>query len=291
MSVTTLDHTAPESDALPPLQHAIADQLARLASNARAVLGTDPATANQDLRSALRRTRALVDLVRGAISRSDRRTIRDALQQARSALRPAREYQTATSVLATHTIEDARVIIETAPAPDANHEAVAAGVECVTTQVETLRALLPHAIDPSVLVDGVKAVYRDARRARRAAKRSKTAFRRWHRRSKELAYQLDVLASLAGAQVGQLATEIEQASEQQRRAQDLITTRDFVRSQRDHLDRTICDRVRTGVDAELAPTIKDARRAGRAAFRRKPREFGKRLEKALRTDTVPQPAD
>lgn len=231
------------------------------------------------------------EMPRGATN--DRHDFDDADDEGttRTALRPARAYQKATTVLAAHTIEDAQSIIDAAPAPDSNHEVVAAGVECVTAQVETLRALLPHAIDPSVLVDGAKAVYRDARRARRAAKRSKTAFRRWHRRSKELAYQLDVLASLAGPQVGQLATEIEQASEQQRRARDLITTRDFVRSQRDQLDRTICDRVRTGVDAELEPTIKDARRAGRAAFRRKPREFGKRLEKALRSDTVPQPAD
>src|SRR5438093_1585963 len=80
-------------------------------------------------------------------------------------------------------------------------------------QVEALEAALPPTIAWSDVERGVRAVYDEARSARKAARRSKRAFHTWRRRSKELTYQLELLAGYAGPHLAELYREIQGATD------------------------------------------------------------------------------
>ena len=111
------------------------------------------------------------------------------------------------------------------------------------------------------------------------------SFHRWRRRSKELGYQLDVIAGLAGLRVSEIHKEIEGATDPQGPVVDLIMLRDFVET---HGTRSeSLERLTDAIDTQLDDLMRDARRAGRDAFRRKPRRFAKRLTRSVERDLAP----
>jgi CHAD domain-containing protein len=135
----------------------------------------------------------------------------------------------------------------------------------------------------------VRETYDEARRARRAAKRSKRSFHTWRRRSKELVYQLELLASYAGPNVGELYREVDGATQPQGPAVDLIMLREFVHTYAQGVPAEAYDHVVAAIDAQLDELIPAARRAGKDSFLRKPRRFARRLTKAMRRDFAPPP--
>ena len=70
--------------------------------------------------------------------------------------------------------------------------------------------------------------YGEARSARKDAKHSKRAFHEWRRRSKELTYQLELLAGYAGGRTSDLHREVEHVTDTQGPAVDLLMLRDLV---------------------------------------------------------------
>lgn len=264
----------------------IIDQLVRSADVARhASSGTDLPTAIHDVRKALRRVRAVVDLCNGALPPRRRRKVLSALRKARHSLGIVRDHSVAPAVLSQIPLEEGdrdglRVAIEaaisTAPPSEEVRHAVASAAEVVAAQVEIVQAALPAELDWTTLVDGARSTYREARDARKAAKKSKRGFHAWRRRTKELAYQLDILAAIDPAGVAEVRKEIEQASDAQGPVVDVIMVRELVR--RHAPDAEHRNRLRDALDSQLAPMMKETRKAARSVFRTKARDFGRRLE-------------
>jgi CHAD domain-containing protein len=263
----------------------ITDQLTRSADVARHASSLDLPVAIHDVRKALRRVRAVVDLCNGALPARKRRRVLAALRGARHSLGVARDHTVAPEVLSRIPLEaedrdDVRIAIEaaiaTAPPPDEVRQAVAAAAGVITAQVEVLQAALPPELDWATLVDGARHTYREARASRKTAKKSKRAFHEWRRRTKELAYQLDVLAAIDPVGVAEVRKEIEEASDAQGPVVDVIMVRELVR--RHAPDAEHRNRLREALDSQLAPMMKETRKAARAVFRTKAREFGRRLE-------------
>lgn len=274
---------------------------AEAAREAAGKVDRNTGSAVHDYRKALRRARAVLCLVADALPKGERRAVKRALQEARRALGPARDHSVATDTLGQLSLgeierETANAILTTAgearPQAPEIKQLLNEGAARAAAQVEALEAALPPSIEWRTVVRGVRAVYDDARRARKAAKRNKRSFHTWRRRSKELSYQLEVLAAYAGPAVSELQHEIEGATDTQGPAVDLIMVRDFVRTYGQGVSTEVFDHLMTAIDAQLDDLMKDSRKAGRDAFGGKPRKLGRRLTKAVRRDLAPPaPAD
>ncbi|MEO6772835.1 MAG: CHAD domain-containing protein [Kofleriaceae bacterium] len=273
---------------------------AESAREAAGKVGSDLNTAVHDYRKALRRARAVLALVAGALPKSERRAVRRALQEARRGVSPTRDHAVAPEVI--HGLALDEVSREAANAIVANAQAalppnaeikqlLAEGAARAAAQVEALEAALPPNLEWETIERGVRATYDAARRARRAAKHSKRQFHSWRRRSKELSYQLDVIASFAGERVVELAHELEGVADTQSPAVDLVMVHDFVRTYGQGIAAEAYDQLVHSIEAQLDDLIRDSRSAGRKAFRGKPRKFARRLAKAVRKDLTPPAAD
>jgi CHAD domain-containing protein len=249
-----------------------------------------------DYRKALRRARAVLGLVGGALPKSERRAVARALRDARRALGTSRDHAVAPEALSSLPLgeaerETAKLVASAAAAampPIAEiKQLLAEGAARALAQVEALEAALPASISWSSVLRGVRTVYNDARSARKAAKRSRRSFHSWRRRSKELTYQLEVLANYAGANTTLIASEVSGVTDTQGPAVDLIMLRDFVRTYGEGISPEALDHLTVAINAELDGLMADSRAAAREAFRRKPRQFAKKLAKAVRRDQAP----
>jgi CHAD domain-containing protein len=154
-------------------------------------------------------------------------------------------------------------------------------------QAEALQAALPHDVEWDTVSAGVHATYAQARRACRAAKRSRSWFHTWRRRSKELVYQLELIAHHAGPRLTELRDEVSGATDVLGPAVDLIMVRDFVVTYGQGIAPEALDRLRDTIDHHLDDLMRSARKAGREAFRAKSRKLEKRLTKSVRRDLAP----
>jgi CHAD domain-containing protein len=286
------------------LRHALVAEFAATAAAAREAAGSvdqGAATAVHSYRKALRRSRAVLSLVVHALPKSERRAVKRALREARRALGSARDHAVAPETLAHLPLGEverasARAIVDAAAqaiAPISEiKQLLAEGAARAAAQVEALEAALPPTFGWEVVERGVRDVYDAARRARSGAKSSKRAFPTWRRRSKELTYQLELLASYAGVHVAELHKEVAGAIDPQGPAVDLIMLRDFVRAYGEGVEPEAYDFLVAAIDGQLRDVMKASRKAGKAAFERRPRRFVRRLTKAMRRDSAPPaPAD
>src|SRR3569833_589215 len=149
-------------------------------------------TAVHDYRKALRRARAVLSLVARALPKSERRAVRRALQEARRGVSPTRDQAVAPEVIHGLALDEvsrgaANAIIANAQtALPANAEIkllLSDGAARAAAQVESREAALPATIGGDTIEHGVRDTFDAARRARRAAKRSKRQFHTWRRRS------------------------------------------------------------------------------------------------------------
>src|SRR5690606_33993698 len=155
-------------------------------------------------RKALRRARAVLSMVAGALPESERRAVRAALREARRSLSTVRDHAVAPEALGALPLDDderetaKRVLdgaAEAIPALAEIKQLLGEAAARAAAQAEALAAALPPEVSWDVVADGIAGVYREARRARRRAKRSRSRFHTWRRRSKELVYQLDFVAA------------------------------------------------------------------------------------------------
>ncbi|HVK82515.1 MAG TPA: CHAD domain-containing protein [Kofleriaceae bacterium] len=259
-----------------------------------------PTKAVHDARKALRRARAVLELVAGALPKHERSAVRKALQEARRALSTARDHAVAPDTAGELALgeEDrgtARRVLELAaeavPAMSELKQLVAESAARAAAQLEALEAALPQELAWEVVVDGLAGTYAEARRARRAGKRSKPWFHTWRRRSKELTYQLDLLAEHAGPRLAAIHSEIEGVTDTMSPAVDLIMLRDFVTTYAQGIPPADIDHLKSAIEAQLSDLMKEARRAGRDSFRQGSRKFRKRLTKAVHRDLTPLEAE
>jgi len=246
-----------------------------------------------EVRKALRRARAVLSTIGDALPKSERRAVKAALQQSRRGVSAARDHAVAPETLAALSLDDANRTTATAvianakqavPSDDEIKAMLDEAAKAATAQAAALDAALPPELDWSVVASGVRAVYADARRARRAAKHSKREFHAWRRRSKELAYQLDILKGYAGSRVEVLCSEIEGVGDAQSPAVDLIMVREFVQTYAQGIAQDSVDRLIATIDDQLVDLMKSARRASRDAFDARPAKFERRVSKAVKRD-------
>jgi CHAD domain-containing protein len=270
------------------------------AREAAAAVDKNPTSAVHEYRKALRRARAVLALVASALPRSERRALLAALREARRALGTARDQAVVPETLSALELDE--VDRSTAGSVvDATGDAVpqlaeikqllAEGAARAAAQVEALEASLPQTLPWTVVERGLRDTYDEARRARKDAKRSKRSFHRWRRRSKELTYQLELIAGYAGEKTSDLHREIEHVTDTQGPAVDLLMLRDLVRTHANGIAPDAIDRLQATVEAQLADLIADSRRAGRETYKRKPRKFARRVTKRVQQDAAPSVDD
>ena len=260
------------------LRNLLLAELRTAIAGARSAAGSVDRDANaavHEFRKSLRRARAVIALLDDALPRDERRSVHRALREARRALGPARDHAVLPETVARLGLEPpartaAEALVVAAIAPEHAHiaQALAEGATRAAAQVEIVEGVLPETIEWPTVVDGVRKIYRSARRALRDAKRSKRAFHAWRRRTKELTYQLELIARLVPP-VGELARSVEAVADTQGPVVDLIMMRRVARAHNDQLADTL--------EAKLGPAMAETRKAARAGFRMKPREFARGL--------------
>lgn len=269
---------------------------AEAAREAAASVDVDTTTAVHEYRKALRRARAVLALVAHALPRSERRAIRRALREARRALSTARDQAVVPDALASAELDDAdratattilAAADEAAPALTEIKQLLAEGAARAAAQVEALEAALPRELPWSVVERGLADTYDAARRARKAAKHSMAAFHTWRRRSKELTYQLDLLAGYAGPRTAAIHGDLEGVTDAQSHAVDLVMVRELVRTHAAGIAPSALTRLASTLDTQLDELVADARRAGKRVFRNKPRKFARKVTRRVRRDATP----
>jgi len=268
------------------------------ARDAAANVDADPLRAVHEYRKALRRARAVLQLVSGDLAKDERRAIRRALQQSRRALGFARDHAVAPATLKHLALREpdratAQAVVNNAAVaqPQAGEvkQLLAEGAARALAQVEALEAELPPEIRWSVVMKGVRSTYRAARQARRASKRDAMSFHVWRRRSKELTYQLELLSRIAGAEVAELHHRCETATDAQGPVVDLFMVREFARTHSENIALDAIDGLRDEINTHLDEAMRDARNVGKDPFRAKPRKFSRRLAKAIRKAAAAEP--
>jgi len=266
------------------------------ARDAVAAIDKDTSAAVHASRKALRRARAVLGLVGDALPKSERRAIKSALQGARRALSTVRDHAVAPETLAHLTLEgDDRatadrvlaIAAEAKPPATEIRQLLAESAARAAAQAEALQAALPHELSWDTVADGLRAMYREARRASRGAKRSKTWFHAWRRRSKELVYQLELIASHAGPRATAICDELTGSTDTLGPAVDLIMVREFVATYAQGIPAEALDHLRDAIDQQLAAQMKAARQTARDAFRTSGKRFAKRVTKSMRRDLAP----
>ncbi len=283
------------------LRRALVSEFQTAADDARAAAASvdrNITTAVHEYRKALRRARAVLSLVASALPNSERRAVRRALRDARRALGTARDHAVAPEAVklvkldevSSHTADAILDAARAAVPPLAEiKQLLNEGAARAAAQVEALEAALPPTLAWSTVVDGVRGVYAEARTARKNGKRNKRAFHTWRRRTKELVYQLELLGTYAGEGVYDLQRKVENVTDTQSPAVDLMMLRDFVRTHGAGTSPEALDGLVSAIDAEIKDLMADSRKTGRDAFRRKPSRFAKKLAKAARREPTPHP--
>ena len=266
------------------------------AKAAAALVDQGSTGAVHEARKALRRARAVLSMVAGALPKSERRAVRTALQEARRSLSTVRDHAVAPETLGAQVLHDderetAKRVLDNAaeaiPALAEIKQLLGEAAARAAAQAEALAASLPPEVSWDVVADGIADAYHEARRARRLAKRSRPWFHTWRRRSKELIYQLDFIAAHAGARTLAIRADLDAITDRLGPAVDLVMLRDFVHTYAQGLPADDIERLRDELDRQLDRQMKDARRAGRDAFRRPTKRFVRRLAKAVRRDLLP----
>jgi CHAD domain-containing protein len=235
-------------------------------------------------------------MIAGSLPKSERRAVRAALQGARRSLSTVRDHAVAPEALGSLTLGDderetAKRVLDNAaesiPAAAEIKQLLGEAAARAAAQAEALAAALPTEIGWAEVADGIAEVYRAARRARREARRSRAAFHTWRRRSKELIYQLDFVASLAGARTLAIRADLDEVTDRLGPAVDLLMLREFVHTYAQGIRGGDIEQLRDELDGQLDRRMKDARKAGRDAFRAGGKRFLRRLTKAVRRDLTP----
>jgi CHAD domain-containing protein len=261
---------------------------------------TAAATAVHDYRKALRQARAVLDLAAGALAKGEASTLRRALRDARRSVSSVRDHAVAPAALAglplgaeDRATADAILAAASAavPSPAEIAQLLASGAASAQTQAEALEAALPHALEWSAVAASLAGIYRTARRARRRGKRSRRAFHAWRRRTKELAYQLELLARHAGPRVAKQRDRLAAISDRLGPAVDLVMLREYVATHAAAVTPEALANLRLAIDAALGDLMRSTRQGSRPAFDLGGRKLARKVTRAIRRDLAPATPD
>ncbi len=264
------------------------------AETAARTASTDQDVAVHEYRKALRRARAIAALARPAIGRDAHDTIRDELRAARREVSAARDHTVAGAALAQLALESQEreganhlilLLQNEEPSPEEVSARLLEGAERARQQSAALEQALPSDLDVGSLTRGLARTYRQARAARKAAKRSLRAFHRWRRRTKELDAQLAVLARHAGAHTEAIRQAYSDASAVLGPIADLIMLRSLADSYHHHHPESSFVELEDALARLADEQVGAARKLARPLFATRPRKLAKALRRALVSDT------
>jgi len=258
--------------------------------------GTSLTEAVHESRKALRRARAVLSMITPALPKSEHRAVRRAIQEARRSLSTARDHAVAPETLAALALSEedrvtAKRVLDNAagamPPAEELKQLIAEAANRAAAQAEALEAALPQYLSWSDVVAGIEDVYGEARKARENSKGSSQHFHNWRRRSKELVYQLELIAEHAGQRLSAIRDEVSGIVDQLSPVVDLIMLRDFVTTYAQGIPNHSLDHLSATIEHHLADLMKSTRSAGRDTFEAKAKKFGKRLVKSAKRDLTP----
>jgi CHAD domain-containing protein len=307
------DDTSPEHDEIGPLTVAhdhsgvrlrllrefrASLDAARTARMAAADSSADFASAVHDYRKALRRARALVDLVAAQLPKDERKNIIEALRQSRRALSTARDHAVAPGVLAGLTLSDherttANTVLQEAkqsqPTVTESETLLREGATRAMAQADALEAALP-VVDENALIAGLATTYRAARRARRRAKSSLSQFHRFRRRLKELSYQLEFIADMGGARLHTVRDAYTGVSAACGEVTDLLLAREFAATYGGPRTSENLQSLSNNIAAYIHEGAVAQRKASKDLFAKRRKKFIRKISRALRKDNAPTQA-
>jgi CHAD domain-containing protein len=283
------------------LHRAIVDTFRDAIDKARAASERAPDDlddAVHEYRKSLRRARAVLALIRDELPADDAKELTDALRQARRAVSAARDHAVAPAAIAGLDLDDTtRVAAENlifaarAHAPDRDQVIahLVDGARRIQPTTDAVAAALPGDLDWSAIEDGIADTYRAARRALHQAKRSRRAMHAWRRRTKELSYQLELVAAAAGERTLDVADPITSMSDELGDVVDLIMLEGFVTAHAADMEASSVEAICKVTEDALRERSREARRHGKEVFARGGRKFARRVTKAVRRDLAPPP--
>ncbi|HTJ46635.1 MAG TPA: CHAD domain-containing protein [Kofleriaceae bacterium] len=304
----------PEHDKLGPLAHGgqwgDADRRAAVIAAMRQALAdgraaaqraqANPGEAVHGVRKALRRARALVELIAGALPGRERDDLIDSIRIARRSLSSARDLDVAPAVLAQLELGDADKVAasaiiaalrEASPPPADASKAVAEAVERLAHVADALDAALPPALDDASFAEGLAATYKRARRARRGAKKSRRRMHTFRRRTKELTHQLALITAGSGEGTRNLVDPIDELSKSLGDVVDLILVRDLTRA---HIESAPAGfdgaSLLAAIDAKYDELASAVRKSGKELFDRTGKRFAKKVRRTMAKDREPPTA-
>ncbi len=252
-----------------------------------------------EYRKALRRARAILALLRPTLGRDAHDAIRDELRAARRQVSIARDHHVAGGALAQLGLESQEreganhllVLLQSEePAASESCEHLRQGASSASEQLSFVEQLAPDDLTVADLVEGLAGTYRQARAARRAAKRSRRAFHRWRRRCKELDAQLALLAAHAGERTAELRRLYGDVADSLGPIADLIMLRDLSAAyQARHPDAPFGELEDALGDLTRAQ-IRSARKLAKPLFLAKPAKLAKLVRRAIEQDLTDQVA-
>lgn len=258
------------------------------ARTARTRASSAPTAAVHDVRKAIRRARAIVDLLGDTLPRRERKDIRKALVQARRSLGPARDLSVASDTLtkvaqAPEVAPAAAAIVAAARVDAPSLESIAddvnRAVEVALAQGDALAAALPDEVDLRDLVGNLAGTYRRARRARRRAKRSDRAAHRWRRRAKELSYQLSLFGDVPAA--AELREGLSTLDDELGEVVDRLMLKDFVGLYGHAAEAEAVGALISQIHDQLLERRDVARKDSKDLFAARPRKLEKKLARAI----------
>lgn len=272
---------------------------AEAAKKAAAKTEQNAAHAIHDSRKALRRARAVLELLADALPKSEHKAVRRALQESRRALSNVRDHGVAPDTFAKLTLDDedratGRKILDNAaeamPAVAEVKQLLNDAAAKAAAQVEALEAALPQELHWSTVGVGLRAVYSAARDARKKAKKSAAAFHSWRRRTKELVYQLGILAEHAGTRTLEIHDEVAAVTPALSDAVDIIMLSEFCDTYGQGVSPEALEKLQATIHEHLGDLMKTARKQAKAPFEAGGKAFAKRVGKAVRKDLAPAEA-
>jgi hypothetical protein len=278
---------AMEDGALRTQLRAELDTVIAGATQAAANAIDDRAGAVHAIRRALRRGRVILAMIAPALRKRDVRAMHEALGKARHALSPMHDVAVAPEIVERLALTDTDRMTARDAIENVLHVTSASSVRALLDDALAALAAVASAFPAEVAWDdvaaGVRALYRDARRAH--GKDSRRWFLTWHRRTKELVHALEIIAKHGGPRLAAIHGEFAALTEVLRTPVDLVTLRELVKAAADRSPDV--EKLREHLDDEADDLIKDVRKSARDAFNAKPKKFERRLDKARERDLTP----
>lgn len=285
---------SPDEDVAAAARRVSEEQLGEAAARLRHDVADDAVAAVHDARKAVKKERALVRLVRGAVPRGARRQENRALREAARGLSGARDAEVLVETLDGLAERYAGMVPATAftavrePLVRARSEARAqlADPQLPETAADRLEAagrriaVLPmRGTGFAALMPGLSLTYRRGRRAFGAARSDPAAERlhAWRKRVKDLWYQLRLLSDVGGEIVAGHAKDAHALADLLGDEHDLAVLREAL----DALP-ALADDVVALIDRRRAELAAEAFGLGRRVYAEKRRHFAARMRSSLK---------